>query len=201
MYTLLCFPLLVPRLRKVDVPCHLSVAPASQADSPPVMVEPSWFLSDEDAVESVPELSPFQLLHYLEQDLVAILVLEDIDHLMTGESFEGVIDVMVSPVDGDALEYDIAGELPDSIGDKLGQYPLSNGHTLLEFKQFITKLDNIIAITVNDQPINIEHDIIYQLFPDLFHILIILTFLAFNAAELTDHVFDDTHGVFIQSEG
>ena len=164
------------------------------------MVEPSWFLPDEDAVESVPEFSPFQLLHDLKQYFVAILILEDIDHLMTGQSSEGVIDVMISPVDGDALEYDIAGELPDSIGDKLGQYPLSNGHTLIEFKQFITKLYNIIAIAVNNQPINIEHDIIDKLFPDLLHVLIILTFLAFNAAELTDHVLYDTHGVFVQSK-
>lgn len=201
MYTLLCFPLLVPGLGKVDVPGHLGVAPASQADSPPVVVEPGRFLSDEDAVESVPEFSPFQLLHDLEEDLVAILILEDIDHLMAGESFEGVIDIMVGPVDGDALEYDIAGELPNSIGDKLGQNPLRDGHTLIQLKQFIAKLDNIVAIAVNDQPVNIEHDIIDQLLPDLFHVLVILTFSPFNAAELADHVLDDAHSVFVQGEG
>ena len=102
------------------------------------MVESGGLLPDQDAIEPIPQLRPFQLLHNFQQNLIAVLVLEDFDDLVTGQPFESVIDALVSPIDGDALEDDITGELPHRIADKLGQNPLSNGRAFIDLKQLLS---------------------------------------------------------------
>lgn len=85
---------------------HLTTATA-QADSPPIVVEPSGLQLDQDAVESVPNVRTFQSLHYFEKYLVAVLASEYLHDLRTGNLFQRTVDSLVCPVATDAFQQNV----------------------------------------------------------------------------------------------
>ena len=164
------------------------------------MVETSRLKSDQDTVESVPQFSPFKLFHYFEQDFVAVFVSEDVDNLVAGQAFEGLVDVFVDPVVGDALEDHIAGELADCVVGEFGQDAGGDAHAFVLVEELMAELYDVVAVAIHDESVDVEGDLGDQLSSDVFQLVEVGALLALELAETANHVFDDAHSILVEGK-
>lgn len=71
-------------------------------------------------------------------------------NLSIGKSPQRIVNFFICPIAGDALQNYITAELSNCVKGKFRQNSLSDADALFKVKQFIAKLDHIVAKTVHD---------------------------------------------------
>lgn len=122
-------------------------------------------------------------------------------NLSIGKSPQRIVNLFICPITGDTLQNHITAELSNCVKGKFGQNSLSDADALFKVKQFITKLDHIVAKTVHDESVNTKSHLSDQLSPDHLNSWFIVFILALKFPESTHHVFYDTHCIFVKGEG
>jgi hypothetical protein len=165
------------------------------------VVEFCWLPHQQLVVNLVPHWNRLVALHYLQQNLVSVLVSEQLNNCLRCQSLlQSVETLLFHPVTADTFVHHTGTVLLDCELRESFSNHFSNTGAFILSEKFITKLNDVIAKCVLDDLIDTESDFVdellfglrCQLF-DLFRWVISL-----QLRNEFHHVFDNTHGVLVK---
>lgn len=110
------------------------------------------------------------LLYNLQQYLVGLSIPEHfVNDLIAQGVFQSIESVFVGPITADAFENNRTGILLQRKLKDLINYSLSNGRALVFPEKLVAELDNIVAVGVSYQSINVKIHCVCKSLPDLIH--------------------------------